>query len=341
MIESPVRESQPDGNVERSVRNWRDPYRTMRHHLDNRMKKTVPNGSPLSTWLATWAADMINKYRAQSNVRKAYELTTQHKCKHVVVGFGEKVHFQHIQVDKNQYKKDVGMFLGVERCNTYLIGTSEGIYASPHIMKFQDDQAYVPSLIGDIKDRFYDYLKGGVKAPPATIRPIRSALMPANPDIETVPVAGGEYAPRKARITKEDLIKHGYTPGCPGCIAAQGDGSRHFRSHTDKCRRGMIELLPETRQTLATDRSNQWIAEQVEKSDATMDDTRAPLQGASATASGSGFTNAEAIDVNLELEHALGDEPGLRNRVMTPERHPAVRRPVEYDRDAGKSRRRR
>ena len=47
-------------------------------------------------------------------------MTTQHKCKHVVVGFGEKVHFQHTQVDKNQYKKDVGMFLGmIERCNAY------------------------------------------------------------------------------------------------------------------------------------------------------------------------------------------------------------------------------
>ena len=58
-------------------------------------------------------------------------------------------------------------------------------------MKFQDDKAFNPSLIDDIKDRFYDYLKGGVKAPPATITPIGSALMPANPDIDPVPVAGG------------------------------------------------------------------------------------------------------------------------------------------------------
>ena len=180
------------------------------------------------------------------------------------------------------------MFLGmIERCNTYMIGTSDGIYASSHIMKFQDDRAYDPSLIDDIKDRFYDYLKGGVKEPPATIRPVRSALMPANPDIAPVPVSAGEYAPRKARITKEDLVKRGYTPGCFGCIAAQGDWSRQFRRHTDECRRRrMTELLPETRQKFATDRSNQWIAEQVEKSDATMGDTRAPLQGASATASG-------------------------------------------------------
>jgi hypothetical protein len=50
----------------------------------------------------------------------------------------------------------------------------------------------------------------------------------------------------------------------------------------------MAELLPEERQKLAANRSNQWIAEQVEKNDEAMGDTRAPLEGASATASGSG-----------------------------------------------------
>ena len=138
-----------------------------------------------------------------------------------------------------------------------MIGTREGIYASPHIMKVQDDQANDPSLIDDIKGRFYDYLNGGVKAPPATIRPIRSALMPANPGIDPVPVAGGDYAPRKGRISKEDLFKHVYTPGCPGSIAVQGDRSRQLRRHTIKCKRRMTEFRPEIRQKLATDRWNQ------------------------------------------------------------------------------------
>ena len=50
--------------------------------------------------------------------------------------------------------------------------------------------------------------------------------------------------------------------------------------------------------------------------------------------------DAIAIDADIELEEAPGDEPGLRNRVMTPERPAEVRRPGEYDRDVGKSRRR-
>ena len=91
--------------------------------------------------------------------------------------------------------------------------------------------------------------------------------------------------------------------------------------------------MPEMRQKLATDRSNQWIAQQFEKSDATMENTRAPLQGSSTAASGSGLTEEEgevgrsiscnddttAIDADVELEEAPGDVPALRNGVMTPE----------------------
>ena len=114
----------------------------------------------------------------------------------------------------------------------------------------------------------------------------------------------------------------------------------------------MTGLLPEERQKLATDWSNQWIAEQVEKSDENMGNTRAPLQGASAAASVSGLTFEEAeagrltnrdedtaaAEVDVELEEAPRDEPGSRNKVMTPERPAAVRRPDDYDRDVGKSR---
>ena len=219
-------------------------------------------------------------------------------------------------------------------------------------MKFQDDQAYGASLNYDIKERFFDYLKDGVQAPHAVIVPLRSALIPANPDTDLIPVS--ECAPRKAWITKEDLLKHGYTPGCPGCIAAQGEGSRHFRRHTDQCRRRMIELLPEARQKSATDRLDRWTAEQVGKGD--VHDTNSDdAMGDSTKASGSGSTEAERAigraeadtnvapeperfdisspargeGLNIELHEAPSTNPGLRNRAMTPERPAAEKRPID------------
>ena len=74
-----------------------------------------------------------------------------------------------------------------------------------------------------------------------------------------------------------------------------------------------------------------------------MGNSRAPLEDASATASGSGLTEEEreagrdtncnddttSIDASIELEEAPGVEPALRNRVMTPERPAAVRKQIE------------
>ena len=92
-----------------------------------------------------------------------------------------------------------------------------------------------------------------------------------------------------------------------------------------------------------------------------MGNTRAPLEGASAAASGSGLTEEEreaGRDMNCdddtttttthtplqgvatELEDAPGVEPALRNRVKTPERQAAVTRSAEYNRDIDRSRRR-
>ena len=64
----------------------------------------------------------------------------------------------------------------IDRCNAYLVGKGKTIYASCYIVNFQNDQAYDANLIIDIQEKFYDYLKGRVRAPTAAIVPFRSAL---------------------------------------------------------------------------------------------------------------------------------------------------------------------
>ena len=113
LIESPVRESKSNGQVERAIRTWRDQYRTMRHYFEYRMKMKLDECGALSSWLTTWASEVLNKYKVQENGRTAYEMMTQHKCKHLIVGFGERVDFQHTATSKSGYKKDTGIFSGL------------------------------------------------------------------------------------------------------------------------------------------------------------------------------------------------------------------------------------
>ena len=234
-IESPVRESKSNGLVERAIRNWRDQYRTLRHFLEYRMNAKMADNSSLSTWLVTWAADVINKFCIQPSGRTAFELMTNHKCRHLIVGFGEKVYFQHSKTLKNEYRKGVGVFLGVnDRCNTYLVATDNGVFASPHIVRMPNEDAYDVELLRAVDVRYYDYIDNGVKAPPAIVAS-RSVRTIPNPETAPIPSAGGGYAPRRFRISKADLEAHGYTAGCPGCISAQADDGIRRGGHTEAC----------------------------------------------------------------------------------------------------------
>ena len=77
------------------------------------MQSKCVQGWALSTWFATWSAEVINTFRVRESGRTSYELMTGHQCKHVIVGFGGKVFFQHTKGNKDEYRKDIGVFLGV------------------------------------------------------------------------------------------------------------------------------------------------------------------------------------------------------------------------------------
>ena len=103
-IESSVRDSQANGTAERTVRTWAAQLRTMRHHLEFRMQHKIPIHAPLMTWLVSWAAEVICRYRVQANGRTSYENVTGHKGLQAIAVFGEKVMFKFTS-DKNNRKK--------------------------------------------------------------------------------------------------------------------------------------------------------------------------------------------------------------------------------------------
>ena len=49
LIESLVQDSKSNGSVERAVRTWAARVRTLRHHLESRIKVKVPRTSALMT----------------------------------------------------------------------------------------------------------------------------------------------------------------------------------------------------------------------------------------------------------------------------------------------------
>ena len=94
MLESPVRDSKANAPAERAVRSWAGKLRTIRHHVEKRLKTSMPKDLAMMTWLVSWVADVIFRYKVHSTGRTSHEWVTGHRCDQPVAGFAEKIHFK-------------------------------------------------------------------------------------------------------------------------------------------------------------------------------------------------------------------------------------------------------
>ena len=93
-MESPVRDSKANGAAERAVRSWAGQFRTIRHHVERRMKTTMAEDSALMSWPVSWAADVIFRYIVHSTGIPTHAWITGCRCDPPVVGFAERIHFK-------------------------------------------------------------------------------------------------------------------------------------------------------------------------------------------------------------------------------------------------------
>jgi len=118
MLESHVRDSKANGAAERAVRSWAGQLRTIRHHVERRIKVSIPKDSAIMSWLVSLAADVILKYKVHSSGRTSFEWVTGHRCNQPVAGFAEKIHFK-FTTDKNHRNN-----MNTEWSTGYLIATA-------------------------------------------------------------------------------------------------------------------------------------------------------------------------------------------------------------------------
>ena len=156
LVESPVRGSKSNGKIERAIRRWQGQFRTLRHHLEERLGIKIENSSALIEWLIVWTADILIKYAIHPNGRTSYEMYSQHACRHMVLGFGEKVNFQfkvqHSERDALGHSNSgVGYVVGIVNRNTsYLVSTLEGIVAVSTIGRISDDLCYDRACLTEV-----------------------------------------------------------------------------------------------------------------------------------------------------------------------------------------------
>ena len=120
------------------------------------------------SWLISFCADILNKFRVGKDGRTAYERITSHKCKVAQVGFGEIVDFK-LETDKNNRLKadgefHVGAFLGYAwRSTESLVAAGDVVFQCRTVRRRADSEAFDVKLTDAVAVRYEDLILKGAK----------------------------------------------------------------------------------------------------------------------------------------------------------------------------------
>ena len=263
-IESPVRASKSNGMMENAIGIWQGQLRTIKHFTESKLKRRLEVNSVMFSWMIPYVTEIINKFKIGSDGRTAYERFTEHKCRHVMIGFGEVVDFM-LETDKaNMHKADSrvhkGVFLGYAwRTTEYLIATKEAVFKCRTVRRRAEELAYDSDCLDYIKISYDDFVMKGAQTTPVVSFPQGGG--PAVP--EQVPLRGRDVVPRRPYMRESDFARHGFTQGCKGCTWAQNRlGPRN--PHSEACRNRLEEKIAEDadddRTRLAKERQDHFAA---------------------------------------------------------------------------------
>ncbi len=246
--QSRVGDSNSNGKVERAIQDFKGLVRTMRSALEESIEDKTHLDDPVVPWMIRHAAHLITRSRTRENGRTAYQMMKGRRCNGKLVPFGEVVlfkipHTQHSIGDfEDRWEREV--WLGfVMRSGEHLVGTAKGVFRVSTVMRRPEDRRWSKDLLKQIGGSPEDPVPGakGRRIP---------AFAKRYEDTSTdkavfIPSRSPEVEVRVAYIYREDVEKHGPTPGCPGCTAAK-KGSKYRAKHTDECRSRFERILSET-----------------------------------------------------------------------------------------------
>jgi hypothetical protein len=186
----------------------------------------------------------------------AYQRIRHKPYGHPVFEFGEAVHYKipkpHIGPGLFKYDSswDMGIYLGTRtRSGEYIVSDAKGIHKVRTIKRFPPDQRWNTNMINAIRGVPWDFQWDSPSEPPgdANLIPIAADSGEKLPD----PLAeGGSDAAdhedvRDFKIFRTDLEdpRFGYTPDCPGCLAARAKARQ--RPHSMTCRQRLRKLFSE------------------------------------------------------------------------------------------------
>ena len=149
-LDTPVREAQGNGSMERTVKTLQGQYRTLLAQLVDNIGDEIKENYDVLQWLANWVSMTLNRYKLQSHGKTAFQLSTGHSCRRPVTAFGEKILWKKsskpgTRRDKGDSDFAEGIYLGVTgRTIESLIGTPNGLERAYTVRRLPKSQRWAP-----------------------------------------------------------------------------------------------------------------------------------------------------------------------------------------------------
>ena len=259
-------------------------FRTLKLCLEARIGKIIPVGHALIPWLLEHTTMLLNvKCRGQDGLTP-WQRVRGRPFNQPMLGFGEMVLHKlppkdpKGNLDGNMGSRwGVGAFLGYHRqSRTYIVATADGISKPRSICR------------RPVPDRWSCEALAKIQATPWSMRETtRSEVRFHEQSAEApAPETRAREPPRRFRINLADLHAHGFTDSCANCRHIQRYGkSAPGVQHSEACRERILDELSKTapgRQRLEgyEDRTNRYLAEEIEAADVMQPTEIAPSAGA-------------------------------------------------------------
>ena len=146
-IDSQVRVSKTNTHVEGAIRRWREQFRKLKIHLEEKADIKITAGLPLVGWMVAWAAEVLLRFAVDESGRTAFERMTGHRVRHKVFAFGERILFKPAADPGHRNKLDgewmCGFFAGVvSRSGEYLVIVGDRNFRAPTARALLEKQGY-------------------------------------------------------------------------------------------------------------------------------------------------------------------------------------------------------
>ena len=242
--ESPVGESQSNGEVESAIKQVQGHIRTLRLNLQARYQEVLPDKHKIITWLVPHAAQCLNRYLVGVDGKTARQRLKGKVFKTPVVEFGECVWYlkpKSVGKDKLNSRWSTGVWLGIrEESGEVYIGTPDGVIKVRTIRrKAGDSLRWDKALLHSVRGLPWEPVPGrdSVEVPISVSVPDEDkVVLPAAENSEKVIVT------RDFKIYRSDVKDFGLTPGCKGCLAADA-GHPVAKNHSAECRSRMLNEI--------------------------------------------------------------------------------------------------